>query len=182
MRHRRARVQHGVVGVPGGRDRPELRRPGGGVHLPPHRQLRRHPRRRRGRPRPSVAASWCAIFPPAVFVARRRGLRDLPRAARVFPASPGWTPAGLTRHLRTEGAMGVRLRHRPRARASPPRPPPSRVPPDATWCATCRRPRRTRWGTVPAVWWRTTSASRRPCCAPWGDGDRDGGPRRPPRR
>ena len=46
-RHRRGGVQHRAVRLPGGHHRPVLRRPDHHLHLPPHRQLRRHRRRRR---------------------------------------------------------------------------------------------------------------------------------------
>ena len=46
--HRRGRVQHRPDRLPGGHHRPVLRRPDHHLHLPAHRQLRRHRRRRRG--------------------------------------------------------------------------------------------------------------------------------------
>ena len=51
-RHRRGRVQHRAVRLPGGHHRPVLRRADHHVHLPAHRQLRRRPppTTRAGRP------------------------------------------------------------------------------------------------------------------------------------
>ena len=96
-RHRRGRVQHRAVRLPGGDHRPVLRRADHHLHLPAHRQLRRQPRRRRE--------------PPAVLPGRRR-----PR--------PGPAPQQLAQRRRPRRlpAPPRRPRHR-RHRHPPPHPP-----------------------------------------------------------
>ena len=166
-RHRRGRVQHRAVRLPGGHHRPVLRRPDHHLHLPPHRQLRRHRRRRRGPPARSAGAWSSASWPAAVSNWRSDGDLDAflraPRRARhrrhrhppPHPPHPR-----RRRHAR-------RLRHRPtptarrrRGRLRPRRP--SRAPTASTWSP--RSPRAepytvgdgARAGSSP-----TTSASRR---------------------
>ena len=137
-RHRRGRVQHRALGLPGDRHRPVVRGPGDHVHLPAHRQLRRERRRRRE--------------PPAVLPRGRRARPRAPRratgarpatsttssCATASPASPASTPAGSPVTSATAGALpgafgtdeaAVRAaargrvahrRRRPRRRPSPP--------------------------------------------------------------
>ena len=59
-RHRRGRVQHRPVRLPGDHHRSQLRRADHHVHVPAHRQLRRHRRRQRVAAAPSAAAWSCA--------------------------------------------------------------------------------------------------------------------------
>ena len=93
-RHRRGRVQHGAVRLPGGAvTDPQLRRADHHLHLPAHRQLRGQRRRRRepaavlpgrGRPRPG---------PPAIATGARPTTSTPTCAGTASPASPGSTPA-----------------------------------------------------------------------------------------
>ena len=80
----RVRLQHRDERLPGGPHRPELRRPGHRVHLPAHRQLRRHAARRR------VDAS---VVPGLV-------VRDLVERPRRAGASVGPLEGFLVRHRR----------------------------------------------------------------------------------
>ena len=84
--HRRGRVQHRAHRLPGDHHRPVLRRADHHLHLPPHRQLRRHTPRRR--------------VPPAL----RRGVivRDLARRRSSWRAE-----ADLDGFLRTAGVAGI---------------------------------------------------------------------------
>ena len=131
--HRRARVQHGAVGLPGGRHRPELRRPGGRLHLSPHRELRRHRPTTTRRPARGAGASWCATLPPRPSTGAPTGSLEDFLVAPGLPGITGIDTRRLTRHLRDRRRHGVRLRHRRRVGAAPPRPRPSRARPDVTW-------------------------------------------------
>ncbi len=62
---------------------PVLRRPDHHLHLPPHRQLRRHPRRRREPPAPLPGHHRARPGPPAEQLALRLGPGDVPRPPPV---------------------------------------------------------------------------------------------------
>ncbi len=76
--HRRGGVQHRPGRLPGGHHRPLLRRADHLLHLPPHRQLRRHPRRRREPPPVLPGRDRAGPGPPAEQLAVGRGPGGLP--------------------------------------------------------------------------------------------------------
>ena len=101
--HRRARVQHRAVGLPGDHHRPVLRRAGDRLHLPPHRQLRGDPDRRRGRaallPGRSSSATWPAGRATGGPRATSRTFLDRHGVGGIT----GVDTRRLTRHLREAG-------------------------------------------------------------------------------
>ena len=92
-RHRRGRVQHRAVRLPGGHHRPVLRRPDHHLHLPAHRQLRRDRRRRREPAARSAGASSSATWPAGAATGAATATSTPSCAATACPASPASTPA-----------------------------------------------------------------------------------------
>ena len=104
--------------LPGGHHRPVLRRPGHHLHLPAHRQLRRHRRRRREPPARSAAASIVRDLArrPSNWRGDRRP-RHLARAPRRARHRRRRHPPPHPPHPRG-GRHALRLRHRRRGRRS----------------------------------------------------------------
>ena len=91
---RRGGLQHRPLRLPGGADRPLLRRPDRHHDLPPHRELRGEPRGRGvARGRRSRASSCARSRPCASSWRARASLRPLPRRARRSSGSARSTPA-----------------------------------------------------------------------------------------
>ncbi len=132
----RGRVQHRPHRLPGGAHRPVLRRPDHHLHLPPHRQLRGHRRRRREprpvlpgghRPRPDRRPSnWRATERPRRLPAPPRPGRHR-RGRHPAPDPPPPRRRGHARRLRPSTAPA------PRRGCAAARPRPSRAPTASTW-------------------------------------------------
>ena len=131
---RRGRVQHRALGLPGGHHRSVVRRTGDRLHLPPHRQLRGEPDRRRGRPARTAAAWWCATWPTSPSNWRSTGtLEDFLEPPPGGRDHRGRHPAADPPPARPR-VGAVRLRHRRRVRPGGRGPRRRRPPTGATWC------------------------------------------------
>ena len=116
-RHRRGRVQHGAVRLPGGHHRPVVRRADHHVHLSAHRQLRRHRRGRREPPAVLPRHRRARPGPPAVELAGAgRRPRQLPAPPRRRRHHRGRHPSPHPAHPRGR-VDAVRVRHGRRAHA-----------------------------------------------------------------
>ena len=169
-RHRRGRVQHGAVRLPGGDHRPVLRRADHHLHLPAHRQLRRDRRRRREPPPVLPRRGRARPGPAAQQLAQRRA------TSTRSCARHGIAGHRRHRHPHAHPPHPRRRRHARRVRrrsTSPTRPRCSSRPPSAepgtdgidlvaeVTCADAVHGRR----RARAAWSPTTSASSARSCA-----------------
>ena len=111
-------LQHRPLRLPGGADRPLLRRPDRHHDLPSHRQLRGQPRGRRVGAAPGGGLHRARGLDRGLVVARLGGARPLPRRARDRGDQRDRHPGAHPPPPHPRGQARRRLRDRPRSRVA----------------------------------------------------------------